>query len=200
MAISRLSSSRLTSGLPKYTKTWDQSTSGPIPAFDSIQTITTSGSTQITFTNIPQTYKHLQLRFIVRTNYSVMDSMYLYNFNGDTGNTNSSHYQLYGSGAALSGGIQYGSYSSFIGYCPGSTALANTFGVGVVEILDYSNPLKLKTIRAVTGWEDNTSGANSLVSALPIDKPALNPVTTLSVAFNGTIQAGSHFALYGMRG
>jgi hypothetical protein len=200
MAISRISSSRLTSGLPKYTEAWDQSTSGPILAFDSIETITTSGVTEVTFNNIPQTYKHLQLRYMVRTNFSTQDTVYLYKFNNDGGNTNSSFYNLYGNGSVLQAGVQFSSYSAFAGYCPGSTALANVYGVGIVDILDYASRKKLKTIKAVSGWEDNSSGANNLISALPIDRPGLEPVTTLSVAFNGTIQSGSHFALYGIKG
>lgn len=201
MAISRVANSTLTAGLPKSTDAWDGSTAGPILSFDSIQTLTANGTATITFNNIPQTYKHLHVRFLVRTAYAGQDVLYLYNLNGNTGNTGASQFSLYNNGSLIQGGLQHGAFSSFLAYVPGSTASANTYGVGYVDILDYTNPNKLKVIRTVSGWEDGVSGgANNFTSNLPIDIPATNPVTSLSFICNAVISAGSQIALYGIKG
>ena len=85
MAIRRLSSSSLTTG-SKSSKLWDQETT--LGTFESIAvaTVDSGGASSVTFSNIPATYTHLQVRAVGRTDrptYNV--GSYSVTFTGDTG-------------------------------------------------------------------------------------------------------------------
>jgi len=116
----------------------------------------TGSSSLITFSNIPQTYQHLQLRVTARTTFAnTTDTMYIYNYDGSSSSTNSAVHFLYGnSGYALANNTT-GNFSSIIGYVTANNALANAYGVVITDFLDYSNVNKNKTIRSTWGWDDN---------------------------------------------
>ena len=77
---------------------------------------TTLGSTTgtITFSSIPQTYKHLQLRTFTNTSRSsgASGSASL-QFNGDTVGTNYWTHYMYAFGASVSGGSYNENYGTF---------------------------------------------------------------------------------------
>ena len=164
----------------------------------------TGSSSSITFSNIPQTYQHLQLRVTSRTAFgAVNDTMYAYNFNGSTSSTNSSTHLLYGESSSALASNSTGNFSTIIGYTTGANAISNSYGVAVVDFLDYSNTNKNKTIRSIFGWGDNgtTSQATflGLQSSLPVAL-GTGAITQMTVLFNGNIASGSSFALYGIKG
>jgi hypothetical protein len=173
--------------------------------FESIATATGTGSSSsVTFTSIPQTYKHLQLRVFVRTAYgSSVDTMYAYNFDGSGATTNSANHLLYGSSSQALASAGTATYSSIVGYVPANSALANAYGTAVVDFLDYSDTNKNKTIRSLFGWDDNgTTGTSTyvgLASALPVAL-GTTAITNLTILFNGNISSASKFALYGIKG
>ena len=120
-----------------------------LTAFDSIETFTvgSGGSASITFSSIPNTYKHLQIRCIMRGTTSSNSFDVLMRFNGDT----TSKYtgtQLYGdgSGTAAHGGLGGGvaSTNAYPFYTMGDTGAANVFGPGILDIIDYTNTSKYK--------------------------------------------------------
>jgi hypothetical protein len=61
--------------------------------FESIATTTVGagGATTITFSSIPATYQHLQIRVLARTNRSAGVDIMSMRMNGDTGNNYSDH-------------------------------------------------------------------------------------------------------------
>ena len=167
--------------------------------FDSIATVTVGagGSSSISFTSIPSTYKHLQIRGIERAVNNVSgDDPYL-RVNSDSGNTYSWH-RLTGSGAAASSygagtqpQIRYayntadGSYS------------ANTFSAFVIDILDYADTNKYKTMRCLTGLDRNGSGHIYLFSG---SWRNTNAITSIKITPNsGNFNQYSSFALYGIK-
>lgn len=174
-------------------------------AFVSIATANGTGSASaVTFSNIPQTYKHLQLRVTSRTTLgAVVDTMYAYNFNGSTASTNSATHLLYGNGSSALASNSTGNYSAILGYTTGANALSNSYGTAVIDFLDYSNTNKNKTIRSLFGWDDNgaTSQATyvGLQSALPVAL-GTGAITEMTILFNGNITTASSFALYGIKG
>jgi len=157
------------------------------------------GINTIIFNDIPQTYKHLQIRIIGRDNRSgvSINTSYL-NINGDT-STNYSYHAVYGSGtSALATGLA----SNTFGVNHQSTAdsaTASTFAATVIDILDYSNANKNKTIRSLSGYDDNSTGRIALWSSLWM---STNPVTsiTFAPAINASYQQHSRFSLYGIKG
>ena len=172
------------------------------PMFDSIATVTVGagGASSVTFSSIPQTYSHLQLRIIGRTNRgSSLDNLII-NFNGDTGSNYYSR-RLEGDGSsAYSDG--YGLSNTPVGFLvPTSADTASVFTGGVMDILDYTSTIKNKTTRALRGIDLNGSGYITLGSVLwmPTTPVAISSLNLFSQ--NGAnISQYSSFALYGIKG
>ena len=160
-------------------------------SFDSIATITVGagGSANETFSSIPQTYKHLQLRWFSRSSGGAYNP--IVRFNGDTGSTYSWHY-LDGPGTTLGAGGG-GSQTSIL--MAGIAGTASTFAVGIMDILDYTNTNKYKTVRVSQGADYNGSGAVDLWSGTWQSNSA---ITSMYLGFSSAQY--SHYALYGIKG
>lgn len=174
----------------------------PIPPsdYESIQTVTvgSGGSSSVTFTSIPNTYTHLQIRGIARTSRpdSNQDGL-KFRYNSDTGNNYATHYLLgNGSTTGSSGGSSV-SYN-WINGITSSGAAANCFGAFVIDILDYANTNKYKTFRSLSGRDDNTAGAFWFESGLWISTTALSSITIFANT-GPNISQYSSFALYGIK-
>ena len=169
----------------------------PSGAYDSIATTTLSSpAASITFSSIPATYTHLQIRGIARSTAAAGNVSIAYN--SDTGSNYAGH-DLYGDGATAAAGGGGSRVPSNIGVIavPVSTDLANSFGVGVVDILDYSSTTKYKTVRVLTGFDVNGSGGYILFrSELWMNTNAISTIT-MSLANFDTY---SSVALYGIKG
>jgi hypothetical protein len=165
-------------------------------SYESIATVTVGvgGSSSISFTSIPSTYKHLQIRAIVQ-NTSVNTYSYM-RFNSDTTASYSNHY-LDGDGASVTAGAGANAVQSYFGY---TTANSNTnmFGIVIADILDYANTNKNKTNRILTGKDMNGSGVIELASSAWYKT---NAITQIDIYPSGTNFAQySSFALYGVKG
>lgn len=116
-----------------------------------------SGIVTPTFTSIPQTFTHLQLRMSLRDTSGAAATNAFLRFNGD-GAANYWQFRMSGDGATASGtgNTSYGGYMP-IGIVPGSTT-ANVYGIVIVDILDYTNTSKTKAVKSSTGFDANGSG------------------------------------------
>jgi hypothetical protein len=201
MAISRFATSSVAQGLPKYQKLWDQSTVYVPPSFESIATTTvgSGGAASITFSSIPSTYKHLQIRFTMKNVTTGGSDMHL-NFNGDSGTNYYGHYLWgYGSGSA-NGGNAINTFTNtsnvVVFYDQG---IADTYPVsGIIDILDYASTTKYKTTKSMVGRDSNGSGQLWYCSGLWKNTSATNSLT-LTYNSNNFPQFSS-VALYGIRG
>ena len=168
-------------------------------SYESIATVTvgSGGTSSVTFSSIPQTYTHLQLRAIARCTDASKDTNVYMQINGDTA-TNYSQHGLYGDGATASSyGVANDSNPPVFRTSSGNSA-ANTFGVGILDILDYSNTNKYKTNRILTGHDENgTGGYIFLFSTLWRSTSA---VTSLYITGTTALTQYSSFALYGIKG
>lgn len=161
-------------------------------SFESIATATGDGSSaSITFSSIPSTYKHLQIRALGRNS-----SGYI-RFNSDTGANYSRHW-LRGNGTAASatGGASQTEMYGFEFTDNGDTA--NVYGVGIIDILDYASTSKYKTLRSLTGADKNGSGNVYLFSGSWLNTNAITSITIYSPSAAPT--TSSTFALYGIKG
>jgi len=170
--------------------------------FESIQTITVGagGSNGISFNSIPQTYKHLQIRLTARGSGTGGTAAGLkgsfMNINNDFSTTVPNH-ALYGNGTSAISGYQGETRINFIPQTiPGSSATANVFGASIIDILDYNNNNKFKTIRAFTGVDVSGAGQVSLVSAC---WNSTGSVTSFQIGTNEPFVQYSKFALYGVK-
>lgn len=158
-----------------------------------------AGSSTITFSSIPQTYTHLQLRVLGLTNSgSQFESMQI-RFNSDTGNNYRLNHTLMGDGSSSSGSTD-GQGTRLLFYKFGADGyLAGAFGAGIIDILDYKNTNKYKTVRALIGTDLNGAGAITLNSGLWMDTSAISNIEIKTNGGNNWKQYSS-FALYGIKG
>lgn len=168
----------------------------PSGAYDSIAT-TTLGTTasSITISSIPSTYTHLQIRVLGSMSASGADDLCL-RFNSDTGSNYATHY-LGGNGTSAFSGA----YTSATFTRAGANAMptaTNTYGVAIIDLLDYANTSKYKTMRALTGNDTNGAGYVALGSGLWQSTSAINSVTLYP--FASTFTANTQVALYGVKG
>jgi hypothetical protein len=172
--------------------------------YESIATYTLTGSvSNVEFTSIPSTYKHLQIRFICRTTRATAGSYMLMQYNGDTGSNYADH-GLRGTGGGGAPTTDNASSQTFVSVnrIAGSTAPSNVFGVGIIDILDYTNTNKKKVSRYIAGLETNQNNTNSEVW---FGSGLWNVTTTISSikfteAASGDFVQYSQFALYGYKG
>jgi hypothetical protein len=159
-------------------------------SYESISTVTlTSSASSISFSSIPSTYKHLQIRCL--TTCTSPASSATMQFNGDSGANYKSH-ALYGSGGGT------GAFASTPIYIPGFMGGGKTTspGAAIIDVLDYQNTNKYKTVRSLDGYDANGSGYISLNSGLWMSTAAITSITFSFTSFSD----GSQFALYGIKG
>lgn len=194
MAVIRVSQSTVKRGLEKANSAAAGITQ--IGRFDSIasSTVGAGGSASIVFSPIPQTYSHLQIRYLVAS--SVADNNVAIRFNGDT-NANYTIHELTGGGAATasSGGLAAVGFAR-IGYWQSGT-LSFPY-VGVVDILDYASSSKTTVIRCFNGTDTNSAGNVRLISGMWTSTAAVTSITVYTVQQN--LPQYSTVALYGIRG
>ena len=167
--------------------------------YDSLATVTVGagGQSTITFSSIPQTYKHLQIRILHGSNTSSADSVDI-RYNSDTG-SNYTYHALYGTGSVTGSEASNPRTAAVVPV----TAIANTntnmFSHGIIDILDYANTNKYKTQKVSGGWDVNGNGQAFLGSASWMSASAISQIQIYTRAGVGFKQY-SHFALYGIKG
>lgn len=190
MTVSRISQSTLQSGFQKFNSVWDgRSAIGSMDAITSV--VLPASSATVTFNNIPQTYSSLQIRIYAQLATNAFGIM---NFNSiETGYQ--SLRQLYGSaGSVVTNKPNASTAYLETGFFPSSST---TFGVTIIDILDYANTSKHKTVRNFGGWDDNSLGYTLIRSGLWANTAAIN---SIRLGTNGTVyNANSVFALYGVK-
>ena len=172
---------------------------GPTGAFDALGSVTvgSGGQSSITFSAIPQTYTHLQIRGIHRSTTSGTSATGGYvKLNGDTG-TNYSTHILYGNGSSAAAYSASSTANVIYADVVDGSATANVFGAFVMDILDYSNTTKNKTGRTLYGWDLNGSGTMALESFGWYNTAAVNSITF--TPSSGNFAQYSSYALYGIK-
>jgi hypothetical protein len=199
MANSRIATSSITQGFPKSKSLLTGNDAIFAGSYESIETVTVGagGVANFTFTSIPSTYTHLQLRGIVRSNQAGSGiTTSTLQFNSDTG-SNYTYRNLIGNGTGASAGSVAPATASVITNAPQLSATSNAFGFTIIDILDYTNTNKYKTIRALHGADLNGSGQIILSSGLWMNTSAITSITVNPAS--DAVQY-THFALYGIKG
>jgi len=168
-------------------------------SYESIATVSVSTAvSSITFSSIPATFKHLQIRWIGRASSNGFDDSGLrIRMNTDTTSTYFNHF-LSGTGSSAIAGSASNTGYALIGATSTVNALASSFAAGVVDILDYANTNKNKTIRHLDGFDFNGSGQIQFFSGSWPSTAAINALTLTSASTQ--FEQYSQFALYGIKG
>lgn len=161
--------------------------------FESIATVTLSSTGTASFTSIPQTYKHLQIRYKANNDNAANYKIAL-RFNSDSGSNYNWHW-LAGDGSAASAGANDENTAMRLNKLNYESTY---WSIGIIDLLDYANTNKYKTGRGLGGWDSNGSGTLELTSGLWRNTAA---ITQIDIApYAGVYKAGSTFALYGLKG
>jgi hypothetical protein len=165
-------------------------------SYESIATVTvgSGGQSTVTFSSIPSTYKHLQVRML--TQLSGGNGVINLQFNSDTG-SNYSYHRLYGNGSAAFAEGAASQTEATVGYY---VSAANVFNAAIVDILDYSNLSKYKTTRSLQGTDTNGGGTIMLDSSAWRSTSAISSITVFSKDGSRPLAQFSTFALYGIKG
>jgi hypothetical protein len=150
----------------------------------------------VTFSSIPATYEHLQLRISAKQDYaSTTTASYgMIQLNGDTG-ANYSDHRMYGKSSTVAGTAGTGQTVWYLGRYANLTPAANFSGT-IWDILDYANTNKNTTCMLVSGvgldpaWVEFSSGLwddTAAVHTILIDRSG-----------GSNWMRGSEFTLYGL--
>jgi hypothetical protein len=184
------------------------SITGNIGDYDWISSYVVPNTTTTSFsiTDIPSTYKHLQLRGNVRVTRAGQFGGELYvGLNNDTTNSNYYNHETAAyppADTTVGASWQSSGYPGFYAIrVTGSSAQTGNYAPFVLDIADYTNTNKKKNIRMLTGWDvNNTSnGLASLFGGLWQGTAAINRLD-FGLAYGDFISQGSVFNLYGIKG
>jgi len=177
------------------------------PAFESIATASGTGSSAtITFSSIPSTYQHLQIRAITKgAGTSASYGSIRLELNSDTGSNYSYHYMrgisssVSATGAASQTGITTSGNFFPDSYSPDFTNIVGSF---LLDIHDYASTTKNKTIRYIGGCDYNTVGTSviSIGSGLWINTASITSISITQAGGAGNWSTSAQFALYGIKG
>ncbi len=206
MAISRFKTSTLAQGLPKYQDVWDGTTALFDSDYELIERVTagSGGLSSISFTSVPTTYRHLQVRGLVKTNRVGTSGDWInLQFNSDTGSNYYTQHRLAGNGASASSGADGTGTRIEVSRFPNASN-TDIFGVLVLDILDYLSTNKHKTVKYLSGYDVNgTANTDNLYLASGLWSPStIAAISTITFTPGGgtAFPQYSSFALYGIKG
>jgi hypothetical protein len=177
----------------------------PLSSYESIATATPTSGTTVTFSSIPSTYKHLQIRAIVRDTYTGAGQLSLrarFNTINTPSSTSYAAHYLMGNGTSASAVGESAGANFIIQSSSGAdTNIANTFAASIIDIHDYASTTKNKTVRYMAGYDFNSASTDASVSigsGLWVSTEAITSITFIANAV--AYKAGTTFSLYGIKG
>jgi hypothetical protein len=187
-------------GSSSYSAASNSITTSAPTSYESIATTTvgSGGSATISFTSIPATYKHLQVRLISRTNASSSSGNVQVTFNSDTTSGNYSFHRLVAEASSIGAYGQSGLDNIVLSASANSGT--SVFGAGILDILDYADTNKYKTSRILAGLQRNTTSESFIMvrSQVWTSTSAITSITFTPVS--GSFVQYTEFALYGIKG
>lgn len=174
-------------------------------AYESIATLYGTGTQTVSFTSIPATYKHLEVRVLARDTGSGTDSDGIgVQFNGDTG-----AYYWHQAGFTYQGNnVAVGAATSALTYIDAGLAkdggdTAGLFGYNIYRIQDYTSTVKMKTLMSTTG-SSNLNNAGYVFQNYGMytngNSSAINRIDFKSLGANPAFNTTSRFMLFGIKG
>ena len=162
-----------------------------------------AGSSEIQFASIPSTYTHLQIRIMAKlTDTGGVGGYAGIRFNSDASSSNYTYHRLKGDGSSASAyGASTGTFDWIVNEritSSHSNFDTQEHGVLIVDILDYKNTSKYKTVRNFGGYDSNGTGEILLTSGLWLNTAAISNIKVLPSA--GNFAQYSSIALYGIKG
>jgi len=195
MAVSRLTQTTLQNGFEKFNRIWDERSA--VGSMEAISAITLSAAqSSVEFNNIPGTYSHLQIRGIAKSSGAGNEDL-MVRLNGDTG-SNYTRHALFTQGSTASAQADSSQTAARIAdnFVVESSS-SNIYGGFILDILDFTNTNKYKTLRTLFGADRNGAGVVGFHSNLWMNSQAITSILIYPAGNN--FAANSSFTLYGIK-
>jgi len=154
-------------------------------------TLLSTTATNITFSNIPKEYEHLQIRLLGVSGATYSELA----FNSDFG-ANYSWHQVTTDATSVTAAGGGSANQIFAAQLGASTSVPS---ITIIDIFDYSNTSKNKTVRLLNAVDANGSGFIYYRSGSWINTSAISTIRIQAQAGTGTFASGTHAALYGIK-
>jgi hypothetical protein len=171
--------------------------------FQSIATVSvgSGGTSTVSFTSIPSTFVHLQIRFIVRENTGSVSNTsdnFRIRYNGDTG-SNYSLQRIFQNENNNNAGDFYANQTDVVASgLAGASTTASVFSGGIIDIYNYANTNMYKSMKSKMGSVNATNGGIFYTGGVWRNT---NAITSIELRPDtGDLAQYSHVALYGIRG
>ena len=160
-------------------------------------TILGSDTASVSFTGLGSytDYKHLQIRMTARSDASDSGDLVSMQFNSDTGSNYAWHF-LRAINNAVASGAGSSQTSARVSTMAANNSTANSFGGGVIDILDFSSASKNTTVRCLSGI--TSEPIVSLFSGLYNSTTAITSAELFPLT-GSNFRTGSRFSLYGIK-
>jgi hypothetical protein len=168
--------------------------------FDLIsQTVLTANQNGVTFSSIPATYRHLELRIVARSATAAVSDTMTVRLNGDT-TSKYSWARTVGQSGATVYDQTYASTSGRLGSVAGNTATASIFGGSKILFTDVTATSKHLTGSSITGFVRESG--SSLIAWSGFTRKVNESLTSVTIGLLSASDflADSRFSLYGYRG
>lgn len=156
------------------------------------QTVTGSVAGTVTFSSIPSTFTHLQVRASVCLYHATLSGSSAFYLSSINGLVTTKAHHMYTDGSTWVGTSDSNIPIGLSYYGPSPI----NWGTTIIDIPNYTDTTKNKTIRGFSGWDGNGSGSIGLLSVLWANTGAIN-----SLIFNAggaSFAIGTRFDLYGI--
>ena len=160
-----------------------------------------ANAASVTFSSIPQTYEHLQLRYTLA--HDDLDNSYQMIFMGDGSADEGSNYSSFISSAhetSVGGWTTTGSDRGFYGGQSVGDVDRAWYGPIILDILDYASTAK-NTTGLILSWDGGTAaGADWLqfIAGLWVSTAAVDTIL-IKNRYGTNFNRGSEFPLYGIQ-
>mgnify|MGYP003119010855 CR=1 FL=1 len=146
----------------------------------------------VTFSSIPATYEHLQIRGSLR---GASNGTLAIQLNSDTG-SNYSRHQIYGAGSSASTNLNAGIAFMNIAYVTWTDESSETYSAHTIDFLDYANTNKNTSVQSSWGFANDQVSFNS---QLWDDTSAVSTIKLYEAGAGANFVRGSEFTLYGIK-
>jgi hypothetical protein len=173
-------------------------------AYESIATLYGTGGSTISFTSIPNTYKHLEIRVLAKDTGSGTDSDGIgVTFNGDTG----ANYWSQTGGSYQNNNLLTGQTTSAGTYIDAGLSMdggqtSGWHGYSIYKITDYTSTAKNKTLHMFTGSSSINNAGYAFISSgmWTTNNAAINRIDLKALGATQTFSTSSRFMLFGIKG
>lgn len=169
-------------------------------AFEAIATVNGTGSSDtVTFSSIPSTYKHLQIRaYCGKVGAAGLGNL---QFNNDSSAIYTAH-RLYADGFSVAASGLTARTNTLWSIYAGGNGVSSALSGSIIDIIDYASTTKNKTVRSFSALDTNNgadSGSLYLSSALYESTSAITSIKVISQS-SLSWSSTSVFSLYGIKG